>query len=78
MIGTSEVAAVLVEQARSCDSDWLLATLGRLPANVARPAAERSGLLPRIAPMLLLGEGANWLASEERLVDIVFLLKQNL
>ena len=58
--------------------DWIVATLGRLPADRVRAALLDSPLLERIAPMLLTAKGAHWLASETMGTDIAFLLKQNL
>jgi HEAT repeat protein len=58
--------------------DWVLATLGRLPSALVRRAVTDADLMRKLGPMLLLSEGANWLASEERVVDIAFLSKQNL
>lgn len=77
VIGNETVLRVLVE-AGSTGDDWVLATLGRLPPALVRPALEGSGLLTQVAPMLLLSKGANWLASEDRVVDLGFLVKQNL
>jgi hypothetical protein len=37
-----------------------------------------SPLLDRLQPMLLLAPGANWLANEDALSDMAFLLKQEL
>jgi hypothetical protein len=34
--------------------------------------------MAQLGPMLLRSEGANWLAHEERVIDISFLTKQNL
>ena len=77
VIGNETVLRLLVEAARS-GHDWILATLGRLPPALVRRALEGSGLLTQVAPILLLSEGANWLASEDRVVDLAFLVKQNL
>jgi hypothetical protein len=55
-----------------------LATLGRLPSALVRPALKGSDLLTQVAPMLLLSQGANRLASENRVVDLAFLVKQDL
>lgn len=77
LIANETVLKRLIEAAAS-DQDWVLATLGRLPAALVKPAIEGSALMKRIAPMLLMGEGANWLASEDRVMDIAFLTKQNL
>jgi hypothetical protein len=76
IIGNDTVLRVLVEVGAS-GGDWVLATLGRLPPALVRPALEGSSLLRRVAPMLLLSEGSNWLASEDRVVDLAFLAKQN-
>jgi hypothetical protein len=77
IIGNESVLRVLVEAAASA-GDWVLATLGRLPPRLVRPALEGSKLLERVTPMLLLGEDANWLAFEDRVVDLAFLAKQGL
>jgi hypothetical protein len=77
LIANETVLKCLIEAAAS-EHDWVLATLGRLPAALVKPAIAGSALMKRIAPMLLMGEGANWLASEDRVMDIAFLTKQNL
>jgi len=77
LIANETVLKCLIEAAAG-DHDWVLATLGRLPPDLVKPALAGSDLLKRVAPMLLLGEGANWLASEDRVMDIAFLTKQNL
>ena len=76
-IGSETVVRILIEAAAG-GHDWVLATLGRLPPALVRPAVEGSPLMGRLAPMLLLSEGANWLASENRVMDIAFLAKQDL
>jgi hypothetical protein len=77
LIANETVLKCLIE-ATTDEHDWVLATLGRLPAALVRPAVTGTALMKRVAPMLLLGEGANWLASEDRVMDIAFLAKQNL
>jgi hypothetical protein len=77
LIATDTVVTALIEAAAE-RHDWVLATLGRLPPNLVRPAIEQVGLARALAPMLLLSEGANWLASEDHVIDIGFLAKQNL
>jgi hypothetical protein len=77
LIATDTVVRALIEAAAK-RHDWVLATLGRLPPNLVRPAIEQAGLVRTLAPMLLLSEGANWLASEDRVIDLAFLAKQNL
>ena len=76
-IGNEMVLRVLVETAAS-GSDWVLATLGRLPADIVRPALADTELMQKVSPLLLLGEEGNWLATQESLMDIAFLTKQNL
>lgn len=80
IIGNSIVLDALVQESKS-DRDipaWILTTLGRLPSNLVRERLQGTPLLDRIAPMLLMSEGANWLASEKVASDISFLIKQNL
>ncbi|MGO9518455.1 MAG: HEAT repeat domain-containing protein, partial [Candidatus Korobacteraceae bacterium] len=77
LIANETVLKCLIEAANG-GHDWVLATLGRLPSALVKPALAGSNLMKRVAPMLLLGEGANWLRSEERIIDIAFLGKQNL
>lgn len=80
VIGSQEVLDALIAAARVPTSapEWVLATLGRLPPAAVRAALAGSPLLERISPMLLVAEGAHWLATEEAATDIRFLLKQNL
>jgi hypothetical protein len=77
LIANETVLRCLIE-ATIPGHDWVLATLGRLPSALVKPAIEDTPLMKRIAPMLLMGKGANWLASEDRVMDIAFLTKQNL
>ena len=77
LIASETVVKCLIEAAAG-GHDWVIATLGRLPPNLVKPALAGSDLLKKLAPMLLLSEGAGWLASEDRVMDIAFLTKQNL
>jgi HEAT repeat protein len=77
LIANETVLRVLVEAAGG-NHDWVLATLGRLPPALVRPAITGSALMEKLAPLLLLSEGTNWLATEDRVMDIAFLTKQNL
>jgi hypothetical protein len=77
LIANEAVVKCLIEAAGE-GNDWVLATLGRLSPALVKPAVTDANLLRKLAPMLLLSEGANWLASEDRLMDIAFLAKQNL
>jgi hypothetical protein len=77
LIANETVMKCLIEAAAS-ERDWVLATLGRLPSALVKPAITGTALMKRVAPMLLIGQGANWLASEDRVMDIAFLTKQNL
>jgi HEAT repeat protein len=77
LIGSETALKVLIEAADT-RSEWVIATLGRLPTEMVRPAVAGTDLMLRVAPVLLLGEGANWLAMEDRVMDIAFLSKQDL
>jgi hypothetical protein len=59
-------------------SEWLHATLGRLPATKVRNALAGDLLLDRVAPILLLSGSSNWIADDAVDIDLKFLLKQNL
>ena len=80
IVASDDVLRALVAAADAAQPvpDWILATLGRLPPDLVRARLQGSPLLDRIAPMLLTAQGANWLASEAKGLDIAFLLKQNL
>lgn len=58
--------------------DWILATLGRLPADKVRNALKGDPLLDRLAPLLLLSNTENWITEDTVDIDLKFLLKQNL
>ena len=80
IIASDEVLRALISATNAGQpvSDWIVATLGRLPPEKVSAALQGSPLLDRITPMLLVAEGAHWLASETIGTDIAFLLKQNL
>jgi len=80
-IGTENVLRTIISVATNTQqpvSEWLLATLGRLPPEQVRQQLRGSPLLERVSPMLLVAAGANWLSSDIVATDIAFLLKQNL
>lgn len=77
LIGGETTLRILIEAA-GAHSDWVIATLGRLPAEDVRRAVAGTDLMPQVSPILLLSEGYNWLANEDRVMDIAFLSKQNL
>lgn len=80
VIGTETVIRALTAAAadRHPIPEWILATLGRLPADLVRQELRGSPLLERVSPMLLLAPGTNWLTSDIAAADIAFLLKQSL
>ncbi|HEY1748817.1 MAG TPA: hypothetical protein VGG11_18900 [Xanthobacteraceae bacterium] len=80
LIGTNVVLERLIAAIRDGnDPDaWILATLGRLPADRVRKALAGDPLLARLEPLLLLGPGTNWLADDTVDIDLKFLLKQDL
>lgn len=80
VIASPEAVASLVRAAneRPGNIGWLLATIGRMPASVVRRRLAGTALLEHVEPMLLIGRGANWLATEDAVTGMSFLLKQNL
>ena len=80
VIGSEEVLNSLVQTIadRPDDhNDWLVATLGRLPANLVRHRLHGSPLMARLEPLLLVG-GENWLATGDAMANLTFLAKQDL
>ncbi len=59
-------------------NSWALATLGRLPASVVRERLKGQPLLERLEPLLLVGNGATWLSTEDAALGLTFLAKQRL
>ena len=80
VIANAEVLNSLVEaiNTKTGNTDWALATIGRLPPDLVRAQLKDSPLLEKLQPMLLLAPGASWLADENALSDMAFLLKQEL
>ena len=68
----------LASGARVAPNDWIVATLGRMPPERVRSLLARDNLLSLISPLLVMAEGANWLASEEKRTDLRFLLAQDI
>ena len=79
-IGSELVLSSLIAVAkeRSGGHDWLLATMGRLSADMVRSALKGDALLERLGPLLLLSNSENWVAEDSVDIDLKFLLKQNL
>lgn len=77
-LSANETSVGLLMEAARLPNNWALATLGRLPPALVKPLTNGSDLETKLAPMLLLSEGAHWLSSEDRVLDIAFLSKQNL
>jgi hypothetical protein len=80
IIGSKQVLKRLVDAARtnSNNTDWVIATLGRLPANEVKSALAGDRLLDRLQPLLLLSNSTNWIAEDAVDIDLKFLLKQHL
>lgn len=76
LIASDTILRILIDAAAG-NNDWVLATLGRLPPALVRPAIAGSNLMTKLGPLLLLSDGANWLASEDHSMDIAFLAKQD-
>src|SRR5690606_8553162 len=80
VINSPAVLESLVEAASTASNrtDWILATIGRLSPDMVRTHLQGTALLERLEPMLLVAQGANWLAKEDAATDMAFLLKQGL
>lgn len=80
LIGSDVVLEKLIETARTKNHsiDWILATLGRLPAEKVRAALQSDPLLGRLEPLLLLSSTTNWITEDTVDIDLKFLFKQNL
>jgi len=80
VIGTPAVLECLVEAERTKagNVEWVVATIGRLAPDMVRERLKGTPLLGRLEPMLLLAPGASWLANEDAVTDMAFLLKQGL
>lgn len=76
VIGNKDVVTALAAAAGT-GSNWVIATLGRMPPSLVRDELRGNAVLSRIEPLLLLNANANWLASEDRVVDLAFLSKQD-
>ncbi|TMI98363.1 MAG: hypothetical protein E6G97_26175 [Alphaproteobacteria bacterium] len=80
VIGNQVVLTELIlalRQKKGADG-WLLATLGRLPADKVRSALKDDPLLARLEPLLLLSHTSNWMAEDSVDIDLKFLMKQDL
>lgn len=80
IIDSDDVLEALIEAAQTGSRvhGWVLVTLGRLSPALVQQRLAGTPLLERIAPMLLIAQGANWLSTETAVSDISFLRKQNL
>lgn len=76
VIGNKDVVTALAAAAGT-GSNWVIATLGRMPPSLVRDELRGNAVLSRIEPILLLNADANWLATEDRVVDLAFLSKQD-
>jgi len=76
-VGSAAAVGSLVRAAKN-GSEWIVATLGRLPPDTVRKAVAGTDLAGRVEPLLLLNERTNWLSSEDRVMDLAFLDKQNI
>jgi HEAT repeat protein len=80
LIGNDAALKQLIAAAegKNTSIDWILATLGRFPADKVRTALKDNPLLDRLGPLLLLSNTDNWLAEDTADIDLKFLFKQNL
>jgi hypothetical protein len=79
-IGSELVLTSLITVAKEKKGsiDWILATMGRLPADKVRAALKGDALLERLGPLLLLSGSENWVTEDTVDIDLKFLVKQNL
>jgi hypothetical protein len=79
-IGNKHVLSCLAQAAKQQSSkrDWALATLGRLPPELVREYLKGDQLLGLLEPMLLVGRGASWLATDDAVASLTLLGKQYL
>jgi HEAT repeat protein len=69
----------LIAGLQGCEnSDWIVATIGRMPPTLVRERLNGTPLLASVQPMLLVAHGASWLATDDAVTDMAFLLKQTL
>lgn len=80
VIGGPTVLECLIEavKAKAGNTDWALATIGRLSPDIVHQRLKGTPLLDQVRPMLLLAGGANWLSTEDTVENLTFLLKQHL
>ena len=80
VIGSDMALEMLIQSVNETParSDWLLATIGRFPPDRVQQELAGLPLLDKLAPMLLVAAGANWITSGEAKNDLGFLLKQYL
>jgi len=79
VIGSGMALETLINAIKSWNdpNNWILATIGRFPPAIVRQRLSGTPLIDRLAPMLLVAEGANWLSQEDTATDLAFLLKQS-
>ena len=58
------------------NTDWALATMGRLPAHMVRERLMGTPLMGRVEPMLLMASNTNWLTQEATMTRMAFLRGQ--
>lgn len=77
LIGNAEVMRQLIAAAGAYGGAraWVLATLGRLPADDLRAALAGTPLLAELEPVLLVSSGS-WLSKEDTSLSLRFLSKQ--
>jgi HEAT repeat protein len=76
-IATKTAVQALARTAKT-GNNWVIATLGRLPPELVREHLKGSDALAKVEPLLLLNQDTNWLTSENRVLDVTFLSKQDI
>jgi len=60
------------------NASWMIAALGQLSPNSVRNALQNNPLLSRVQPFFHMSKQENWLASDEKITDLRFLISQDI
>jgi hypothetical protein len=80
LVGTEYVIEQLIQAARqeTAEKGWIIAALGQLPPAAVGAALQNSSLLDQVQPFFHLSPQENWLAPDDKISDLRFLLDQNI
>lgn len=80
LIDTDYVINQLIQAAEQNESEksWIIAALGQLSPDAVRTALQDNPLLDHVQPFFHMSYQENWLASDEKISDLRFLVAQNI